>query len=206
LNFRGTFHENLHNKINIAAYDRLMNVRLIPAALMLLTIVAAPTFLAAHDVNYPAGASIEGTIQTEINTKTAQDGQQFTMVTASGSTIYGHLSEVAAASLTRKAHVKLNFDRIRFPDGTRSPLAATLAGVAQKKQVSYGQAAGQVLGGLIVGNIIGKTLGTNIGGLVGLAGGALLAANTSYNIIIPAGAVARITLDEPLTAGRPQQR
>ena len=183
-----------------------MNARLMLAALATLTIVAAPTFSAAVTVNYPAGSTIEATLQREITTKTAQDGQRFTMVTASGSTIYGHLSEVVAATPTRKAHVKLNFDTIQFPDRSRSQLSATLAGVAQKKQVSYGQAAGQVLGGLIVGNILGKNLGTNVGGLVGLAGGALLAANTAYNIIIPAGAVARITLTATLTVARPQAR
>ena len=92
----------LHNQLNIEAYHRHMNARLMLAALATLTIVAAPTFRAPINVNYPAGSNIEATLQREITTKTAQDGQRFTMVTASDSTIYGHLSEVVAATPTRK--------------------------------------------------------------------------------------------------------
>jgi|SRR5579875_1096436 len=180
-----------------------MNARSSFAALTLATLLVPGAAIAAN-VNFPAGATLTATLQNEINTKTAQDGQPFTMKTPSGSTIYGHLSEVVAATVTKKAHVKLNFDTIQFDDGMRAPLAAELASIAQKKQTSYLQAAGQAVGGMIAGNIVGKAMGTNVGGLIGLAGGALLAANTSYNIDIPAGAAARITLTAPLVAGHPQ--
>ena len=165
-----------------------------------------PSIAAAATVNYPAGSTIDAKLQQEISTKSAQEGQRFTMLTASGSKIYGHLSEVVAASPARKAHVKFNFDLIQFDDGTRTTLHASLAGITQKKATSYVTAAGEALGGMIVGNILGKKLGTNAGGLVGLAGGALLAANTAYNIDIPEGAAARIILTQPLVAGRPQAK
>jgi hypothetical protein len=171
------------------------------AAITLLTMGLAS---AAYSI--PAGSTITGTIQQEINTKTAQDGQRFTMVSSSGSRIYGHISEVDRANIGRKAHVKLNFDSVRFSDGSRAPIDATLTSVASKTTINYGQAAGQVIGGMIVGNIIGKAVGTNLGGLVGVAGGALLAANTSTNIDIPAGAQATIKLNSTLTSGHPQAR
>ena len=123
-----------------------------------------------------------------------------------GSTIYGHISEVDRANIGRKAHVKLNFDSIRFTDGSRAPVDASLTAVSQKRPINYTQAAGQVIGGMIVGNVVGKALGTNLGGLVGVAGGALLAANTSTNIDIPAGAQASIKLNSTLTNGHPQAR
>jgi hypothetical protein len=174
-----------------------MNLRalLLPAAL---TLALGMPALAAS-VNYPAGSTIDATVSHEIASRTARDNDAFTLVTPSGSTIYGHLSEVVRATPTRKAHLKLNIDAIRFPNGARSPLHATLTGVTTKRPVKYGQAAAQVVGGMIVGNILGKTVGTNAGGLIGLAGGALLAANTAYDLVIPAGAAARITLTEPLT-------
>ena len=186
-------------------YHYRMHARTLLAVLTLTAMIVPIPGLAAN-VNFPAGATIDATLQSEINTKTAQDGQRFVMKTASGSKIYGHLSEVAAGSPTKKAHVKLNFDTIKFDDGTRAQLAAQLAGITQKKQINYVQGAGEALGGMIVGNIIGKKVGTNLGGLVGLAGGALLAVNTSYNIDIPAGAAARLTLTQPLVAGHPQAR
>ncbi len=154
----------------------------------------------------PAGTQMSGNIQQELRSKTAQDGQGFTMVTPGGSTIYGHLSEVDRANIGRKAHLKLNFDTIRFPDGSTSRIHASLVAVQQHKQVNYTQAAGQALGGMIVGNILGKAIGTNIGGAVGLAGGALLASNTATDIDIPAGASATIQLTRPLSSGHPQAR
>ena len=65
--------------------------------------------------------------------------------------------------------------------------------------------AGQALGGMIVGNILGKAVGTNAGGVVGLAGGALLASNTAYDIDIPAGSQVRMTLTQPLMSRRQAQ-
>jgi hypothetical protein len=175
----------------------------IPALAFLFALGMSSTAL-AQTYYKPAGVTISGAIQQEISTKTAQDGQQFTMVTDGGSTIYGHLSEVARANIGRKAHVKLNFDSIRFPDGSTSYLHASLESVQSKKQVNYGQAAGQILGGMIAGNILGKAIGTNAGGIFGLAGGALLASNTATNIDIPQGAYATIRLHAPI--GHPQAR
>jgi hypothetical protein len=174
-----------------------MNVRALLLTAAIAAALAMPALAAS--VNYPAGSTIDATLQHEIASKTARDGDRFTLVTPSGSTIYGHLSEVVRAAPTRKAHLKLNFDVIQFPDGARSPIHATLTGVTTKRPVKYGQAGAQIVVGMVVGNILGKKVGTNAGGLVGLAGGALLAANTAYDLVLPTGAAARLTLTEPLT-------
>lgn len=165
--------------------------------------IARPAFAASVDL--PAGSTIDGTVQQDLSSRTAEDGQTFTVLTSSGSHIYGHLSQVVRATPTRKAHLKLNLDRIRFSDGTVAPLDAEIIGVTQNRRTNYVQAAGQVLGGMIVGNIIGKAVGTNLGGLVGVAGGGLLAANTASNIEIPAGSPMRVRLNAPLVV-RPQAR
>jgi hypothetical protein len=175
-------------------------------ALCLSAVLVATTGAQAANVNLPAGSTIDTTLQQDLNSKTAQDGQQFTLVTASGSRIRGHLSNVHRSTVTgRKAGLTLNADTITFADGTTSPIDAQVIGVGQHKQTNYVQAAGQVLGGMIVGNIIGKAIGTNLGGLVGVAGGALLAANSSSNIDVPAGAQVRLKLEAPLVV-RPQAR
>jgi outer membrane lipoprotein SlyB len=171
-----------------------------------LALTGAPLIASAQTYYKAAGETISGTLQQDINTKTAQDGQRFTVRTDGGSTIYGHLTQVDRANIGRKAHVKLNFDWIRFPNGATSPLHASVESVQQKTQVNYGQAAGQVLGGMIVGNIIGKKIGTNLGGLVGLAGGALLAKNTSTNIDIPAGSQMTVRLNSAISSAHPQAR
>jgi hypothetical protein len=176
------------------------------ALALISALIGLPTVASAQGAAHPAGTTFTGTLQTDINPKTAQSGQRFTMVTDGGSRIYGHISEVDRANIGRKAHLKLNFDWIRFPDGSTSPLHASLESVQQKTQVNYGQAAGQVLGGMIVGNVLGKAVGTNLGGLAGLAGGALLAKNTSTNIDIPAGSQATIRLNSAVTSAHPQAR
>src|SRR5579872_3437072 len=111
-----------------------MNARITALGLSL-ALVGTP-LIASAQYSLPAGSTITGTTQQEINTKTAQDGQRFTVVTSGGSRIYGHLSEVDRANIGRKAHVKLNFDSIRFPDGGRSSINATVESVQQKTQVN----------------------------------------------------------------------
>ena len=182
------------------------NMILRTSAIVLALALVLPAAASAQAYYKPAGATISGTIQQELRSKTAQDGQRFTMVTSGGSTIYGHLSQVARANIGRKAHLTLNFDSIRFPNGATTPLHASLEAVSQKSQINYTQAAGQVLGGMIVGNVLGKAIGTNLGGLVGVAGGALLAKNTATDIDIPAGSSATIRLNAPISSAHPQAR
>jgi hypothetical protein len=163
--------------------------------------LATSTVARAMDVNFPSGATLDGRLQQEISTKSARDGQTFTLVTPSGSRIKGHLSEVQRANFGRKSHLKLNIDTITFTDETSLPINAEVIGVSQKKQTNYAQAAGTVLGSMIVGNIVGKAIGTNLGGLIGVAGGSLLAANTSQNVILPGDSLIRIRLTAPLISG-----
>jgi hypothetical protein len=185
--------------------EQVLNTRLYLSLAVALALLGAATVAQAMNVNFPAGATLDGTILQTINTKTAQDGQRFTMITSSRSHIKGHLSEVQRANFGRKAHLKVNVDTITFADGTSLPLSAEVIGVGETKQTNYAQAAGTVLGGLIVGNIVGKTVGTNLGGLIGVAGGSLLAANTSQNITVPAGSLIRIKLTAPLISGSPRR-
>ena len=177
-----------------------MSVR-IPAFALALALAASFAPASSMNVDFPAGSTLDATVQGEISSKTAQDGQRFTAVTASGSRIHGHVSDVERANVGRKAHLKLNVDSIGFTDGTSASLAAEVIGIAEGKQPNYLRAAGTALGGMIVGNIVGKSLGSKAGGLIGLAGGSLLAANTANDIVVPAGALLRVKLAAPLVSG-----
>src|SRR5579872_3639912 len=115
------------------------------SAIALILALILPAAAGAQAYYKPAGSAISGALQQEINTKTAQSGQRFTLVTGSGSTIYGHLSNVNRANIGRKASVTLNYDSIRFPNGATAAMNATTAGVSGTKHpINYGQAAGQV--------------------------------------------------------------
>jgi hypothetical protein len=54
---------------------------------------------------------------------------------------------------------------------------------------------GGAVAGMLVGNMIGKTIfHTGIGGLLGAAGGFLIAKNNHQNVVVPAGTAVRVTL------------
>ncbi|HVA36110.1 MAG TPA: hypothetical protein VNJ51_00700 [Candidatus Dormibacteraeota bacterium] len=170
-------------------------MRVAVAAMAMLWALAPAAALAA---TLTPGAEITGFTRAELNTKTARDGQRISIVTKSGSTIVGHLSEVVASTATKKAHMKLNFDTIRFADGSSAPIHAQVISVPNRKVYNLVTAGGEVLAGNIVGNVIGKKLGTNVGGLVGLIGGALYAYNTAANIVVPKDSPVVIRLTQPL--------
>lgn len=101
---------------------------------LLLLFVAFAFAASASAATLASGTLLEGRVQQDLNSKTAHDGDPFTVRTEKGSTIYGHLSEVARADAGRKAHLKLNFDRIRFLDGSSQPIEAKLISVSKQSQ------------------------------------------------------------------------
>ena len=180
-----------------------MNLKITTLAVAALAAVM-PVAASAASVDYPVGTQIFGTLQQELNTKNAYEDKRFTIVTDGGSVIRGHLSEVVKSSISHKAHMKLNFDSIKFPDGTRAPIDAKVSDVQQKTQYNIARAAGSVIVGDIVGNMVGHAVGVRgVGGLAGIAGGALYAQNTATDLQIPAGSHIGIQLTEPLVV-RPQ--
>ncbi|MGH7708486.1 MAG: hypothetical protein ACREM6_11265 [Vulcanimicrobiaceae bacterium] len=180
-------------------------MKIFTAALLAATLMPVAALAAT---NLPAGTQINGVVQQSLDTKSAYNGQKFTIVTQNGSTINGHLSQVVKSSISHKAHMTLNIDSIQFSNGTSAPLAAKVTNVAEKKSINIARAAGSLIVGNIAGNMLGHAIGVKgVGGLVGLAGGALYAANTARDIQVPKDAKITIQLTEALNvrpqAGRP---
>jgi hypothetical protein len=166
---------------------------------------------AAFAVTIDEGTQVQCALQQSLDTKTAQDGDTFTCITNGltdandqpiHGTIYGHVSEVSAASYAHKAHMKLNFDRIRLADGTRAPINASLIGVDKGQKTNGLRAATEIIGAMIAGNIIGKAMGTNYGGIVGTGAGVLYAANTANDITIPQYATVKMQVNTPVSTRR----
>ncbi len=168
------------------------------ATLAMAMAISVPTVGAFAAQYLDRGSLIDGHITREISSKTAEDGDRFSIRTDAGSTIYGHLTQVARANIGRKAHLTLNFDRIRFADCSSEVIDAKLVSVSTQHKTNYVRAAGTVLGGMIAGNILGKAIGTNAGGALGVVGGGLLAANTASDIVIPEGSPVEVQLTQPL--------
>ena len=166
---------------------------------------------AALAVQIDSGSQVTCTLQQQLDSKTAHDGDTFTCTTngltdASGQavhgTIYGHLSEVVASSYAHKAHMKLNFDRLQLADGTSAPMNAALVSVDKKQNTNALRVATEVVGAMIAGNIVGKAIGTNIGGIVGTGAGILYAANTASDVVVPQYANVKVQVNSTINTRR----
>jgi hypothetical protein len=163
---------------------------------------------AAGAVTFDQSSQISGTLQSDLSSKTAKDGDTFTIVTTAAQTsagttvpvtIYGHVSEVVKQGLTQKAHIKLNFDKIALADGSSAPLDAKLVSMQTKQQTNAAKAVGAVVLGDILGNWVGKSMGSNAGWAVGAGGGFLYAATMSSDVLVPAGSTVVMQLLQPVT-------
>jgi hypothetical protein len=157
----------------------------------------------------PPGTSIVGTLSTDLNTATAQVGDQFAINLTppypnddpafANAYIRGHVASVVRAGQGRNAGFGLAFDRLVLADGRSEPLYAHVVNVEQKPTNNkiLQQAAG-ALGGMLVGNAIGKVIfKTNVGGAAGAAGGFLYANNLRTNFVVPKSSTVTIATDVP---------
>jgi hypothetical protein len=176
----------------------------ISAALAAFTLAMAGVAAAANSVAY--GTYITGTLQTTLNSGSANVGDGFSMVATSassgsswinGATIQGHVADVQRASQGRNGQIQLAFDRIVYRNGSSAPLYGSVTKMdVQTKSNATKEVVGAV-GGMVVGNILGKWIGTNLGGAVGAGGGYALAKNNRQNVTIPSGSTMTMEVQAP---------
>jgi hypothetical protein len=135
-------------------------------------------------------------LSSDIDTKTAQDGDKFTATVIepskyAGATIEGHIAAVKqSGKLKGKTVVSLTFDSITHTNGASAPLAAQLVKVYDNESAKKVDAEGNVesgdktktttvrsgggaAAGAVIGGIAGGGKGAAIGAIVGaVAGGA----------------------------------
>lgn len=165
------------------------------AALLLLPVAAAAQ---------PApGTTLNGTIQQSLDTKSAEVGQPVTLTSVSssngsgaivGARLAGEVTKVVRAGQGRTAQLQIRFTRLRLADGAIYDVDGVVTGMKASTKNNALKEVGGALGGLIVGNVLGKAVGVNGGGLVGAAGGFLLAKNSKENMSVPAGSVVTVQL------------
>lgn len=153
----------------------------------------------AASAQISAGTELSGTIDQNLDSKTAVVGQRFTMSNVhsqdnniNGATIYGHVDEVQAASQGRAAKISIAFDKLHTRSGGSYALDGRATAVQQNTKSNVLNEAGGAVAGMIVGNILGKKIGTNAGGLVGAAGGYIYAKNAKQNVTIPANSTVTV--------------
>jgi hypothetical protein len=158
----------------------------------------------------PAGQEIDVRIERELSSSTAQVEDRFTATTMvdlyqgndvlipAGSTLRGVVSSVNKATRTdRKGSLTVAFDQISAR-GHSYPIHGTVTQALESEGIK-GEAT-KIGAGAGVGAIIGGILGGAKGALLGIliGGGGTIAATEGNDVVLPAGAVLRVRLDQPL--------
>jgi hypothetical protein len=156
------------------------------------------------------GTQLSGTITQEINSKSANVGDGFTLTDVhsenrhiDGAKIYGHVAEVERAGQGRTGKIRLAYDKVYLSSGNVYTLSGTsTVSVQSDTKNNTLKEAGGAVGGMIVGNILGKAIGTNLGGLLGAGGGYMLAKNNRENVTIPKDSTVVVEINRSLRQRR----
>lgn len=173
-----------------------MRYLLAAAALAATVLSATPPASAA----LAAGSHYAGVITTTVDTGSAHVGQPVRLVHVNGSgvsnaTMYGSVTKVVRAGQGRPAELQMTFTRLVLPSGTSYATDGVVTGMHANTKNNALKEAGGALAGMIVGNMIGKTVfHASGGGLIGAAGGFLIAKNNRQNMTVPAGTGVSVTL------------
>jgi len=167
--------------------------------------------IAAAKPPIPNGSSINATLLTDVNSKSAYVGQPIKLnvkppfptngALLAGATLFGSVLEVQSASQGRAASVELTVTSIQLAGSqVQQPLTSKITKIDIRQKSNITNEAGGTLAGMLIGNWIGKAVGTpkGQGGLVGAVGGYLLTANTKQNIDVAAGSAVSLQLLDTL--------
>jgi hypothetical protein len=149
-----------------------------------------------------AGEQFAGALATPVDSRTGYVGEPVKIVnvynergTINGATMYGRVTSVTHAGQGRPGRIQLTFTRLVLPSGATYAVDGVVTGAKiNTKSNAVKEAAGTVAG-MAVGNIIGKAIfGLSGIGLLGAAGGFLLAKNNRQDVTISRGSAVRVTL------------
>jgi hypothetical protein len=142
------------------------------------------------DSAIPSGTLVKATLDQDISTKTAREGDRFTMTVREpsqyeGATIEGTISRAkSSGSATGRSEMTLNFDRIRM----RNERTSNFAGILENVRTENGENV-RVNNGGAVREGDSQTQRTTEGGAIGSAVGDLIGAITGEGKKAATGAV-----------------
>ena len=151
-----------------------------------------------------SGSLLNGTINQNLSSNHAYVGQPVTLsnVTSDdgsgsvvGGTLYGSVTSVQPAGQGRPGKISMQFTRLVTRSGATYAVSTTVTKTQTSTKNNALKEAGGAVAGMLVGNAIGKTLfHVGGGGIVGAAGGFLLAKNNQQKVNIPAGSIVQVQL------------
>ncbi len=172
------------------------------------TAAFAAIFIASMAVASAAlqsGSLLNGTINQNLSSNHAYVGQPVSLsnVTSDdgsgsvvGGTLYGSVTSVQKAGQGRRGQIAMVFTRLVTRSGATYAVNTTVTKTATSTKNNTLKEVGGAVGGMLVGNMLGKVLfHTGGGGIVGAAGGFLLAKNNNSDINIPAGSAVQVQIN-----------
>ncbi len=175
-----------------------MRFRLAVAAL---TIFAFATAVAANAALAP-GTLLNGTIDNNYSSNHAYVGQAVSLSnvtnddgsgTVTGGRLYGTVVQVQAAGQGRPGKIRFHFSKLVTRSGAVYAIDSHVTAMKESTKNNAAKEAGGALAGMLVGNAIGQSL-FHLGGfgVVGAAGGFLLAKNNRQDVNVPAGSIVQV--------------
>lgn len=145
------------------------------------------------------GSDIVGTIDRDINSKTAQVGQPFLITDAhttnydiNGATVYGHVSAVQRAGRGTPGKLVLAVDKVNTRSGNVYKITGYTTNVKVQTKSNIGREAGAGAAGALVGGLIAHTAGA----IIGAAGGYLIAKNNREDVTVPRSSLITVHLTQ----------
>jgi hypothetical protein len=164
----------------------------------LLCAIAAPA-----RASLQSGSLLDGVITQSYSSKDAAIGESVTLkyVTSNdggsvtNGTLYGRVSAVQKASQGRPGKIEFSFTKL-VAGGATYAVATTVIKMQANTKNNGLKEAGGALAGMAVGNMLGKSLfQASGGGVVGAAGGFLLAKNNRQDVSIPSGSYVQVEVN-----------
>lgn len=173
----------------------LLTAAALAASLLSMTPVAAVAAPAA-------GMQLAGSLATPVDSHTGYVGEPVRMTSVysedgsiRGGTMYGTVTAVQHAGQGRPGRLQMTYTRLVLPSGATYAVDGVVTGMQAQTKNNVLKEAGGAVAGMLVGNAIGKTIfHVAGGGLIGLAGGFLLAKNNRQDVTVSRGTAVRVTL------------
>lgn len=155
------------------------------------------------DAQVVQGTLLDGTINGNFSSNHAYAGQHVTVSNVTSDSggyvrngrLYGYVSEVQKASQGRPGKIAFRFTRLVNGNGTVYSIDSRVTQMKAQTKSNAGKEAGGAVAGMLVGNALGHVLfGASGGGVVGAAGGFLLAKNNRQDINVPDGSWIQVEL------------
>ena len=151
------------------------------------------------------GTTLTGTLGTGVDSRTGYVGEDVAISNVSSSdgsirdaVLTGTVVAVQHAGQGTPGKIRVHFDNLRLADGRDYAVNTEITSMQKTTKNNALKEVGGALAGMLVGNAVTKTIfGIGGGGLIGAAGGFLIAKNNHEDVVIPSNSQVTVQVVSP---------